>query len=206
MSLTHSPQPAAVNVVSLPIHRGFHTRAAHPPYQHLSPGVSPHSVASSRRQRRSFFGIGEILQVVANVRTSRRCPSIARSYLTRPPLVNPNRCSMYANTMSFSSHTYQPASTLRSLVESRQLLEEARREIAESRERAQLRPSHTFSRLPNFFPRPAELQAVGRTLEEEPCFTVLFGASSVGKVALFEQPLSSDTDLFSHRLPFCANS
>jgi hypothetical protein len=89
---------------------------------------------------------------------------------------------MCVNTMSFSSHTYQPASTLRSLTESRQLLEEARREIAESRERAQLRPSHTFSRLPHFFPRPAELQAVGRVLEEEPCFTVLFGASSVGKV------------------------
>jgi hypothetical protein len=89
---------------------------------------------------------------------------------------------MCVNTMSFSSHTYQPASTLRSLTESRQLLEDARREIVEARERAQLRPSHTFSRLPNFFPRPAELQAVGRALEEEPCFTVLFGASSVGKV------------------------
>jgi hypothetical protein len=89
---------------------------------------------------------------------------------------------MCVNTMSFSSHTYQPASTLRSLTESRQLLEDARREIVEARERAHLRPSHTFSRLPNFFPRPAELQAVGRALEEEPCFTVLFGASSVGKV------------------------
>ncbi|KAH8998050.1 hypothetical protein EDB92DRAFT_1941683 [Lactarius akahatsu] len=94
--------------------------------------------------------------------------------------------------MSFSSHTYQPASTLRSLVESRQLLEDARREIAESRERAQLRPPHTFSRLPTFFSRPAELQAVGRTLEEEPCFTVLFGASSVGKTALLRQLLTSD--------------
>jgi len=97
---------------------------------------------------------------------------------------------MCVNTMSLSSHTYQPASTLRSLTESRQLLEEARREIAEARERAQLRPSHTFSRLPNFFPRPAELQAVGRALEEEPCFTVLFGASSVGKVVIrFVYPL-----------------
>lgn len=76
----------------------------------------------------------------------------------------------------------QPASTLRSLSESRRLLDETRREMAENRERAQLRPTHTFSRLPGFFPRPAELQAVGRALEEEPCFTVLFGASSVGKV------------------------
>jgi hypothetical protein len=91
---------------------------------------------------------------------------------------------MYANTMSFSSHTHQPASTLRSLAESRQQLEEARRGFAESRERVQLRPSHTFSRLPNFFPRQAELQAVGRALDEDPCFTVLFGASSVGKVIL----------------------
>ncbi|KAI9444346.1 hypothetical protein H4582DRAFT_2109429 [Lactarius indigo] len=95
---------------------------------------------------------------------------------------------MYTNTMSFSSHTYQPASTLRSLVESRQLLEDARREIAESRERAKLRPSHTFS---------PELQAVGRTLEEEPCFTVLFGASSVARplltqTALLRQLLTSD--------------
>jgi hypothetical protein len=98
------------------------------------------------------------------------------------PLRTPDCRSMCVNTMSFSSHTYQPASTLRSLTESRQLLEEARREVVEARERAQLRPSHTFSRLPNFFPRPAELQAVGRTLEDEPCFTVLFGASSVGKV------------------------
>ena len=95
--------------------------------------------------------------------------------------------------MSFSSHTYQPASTLRSLTESRQLLEDARREIAEARGQAQLRPSHTFSCLPNFFPRPAELQAVGRALEEEPCFTVLFGASSVGKVIMRLLPPSYST-------------
>ncbi|KAI0249792.1 hypothetical protein BJV78DRAFT_1283768 [Lactifluus subvellereus] len=94
--------------------------------------------------------------------------------------------------MSFSSHTHQPASTLRSLADSRQQLEEARRGFAESRERVQLRPSHTFSRLPNFFSRQAELQAVGRALDEEPCFTVLFGASSVGKTTLLRQLLTSD--------------
>jgi hypothetical protein len=110
---------------------------------------------------------------------------------------------MCVNTMSFSSHTYQPASTLRSLTESRQLLEDARREIVETRERAQLRPSHTFSRLPNFFPRPAELQAVGRALEEEPCFSVLFGASSVGKVIrTFFHSLSFALKFF-RRLPSC---
>ncbi|KAI0305371.1 hypothetical protein B0F90DRAFT_1815594 [Multifurca ochricompacta] len=152
MSLGNSLRPPAVNAVSLPNHRGLHTRVARSSYHCLSPSnASRHSVASSSHQKRSFFGIGEILQVVTN-----------------------------------------PASTLRSLAESRQLLEEARREIAESRERAQLRPSHTFSRLPNFFPRPAELQAVGRALEEEPCFTVLFGASSVGKTALLRQLLTSD--------------
>jgi hypothetical protein len=61
-------------------------------------------------------------------------------------------------------------------------LEDARREISEARERAQLRPAHTFSRLPGFFPRPVELRTIQRLLEGDPSFTVLFGASSVGKV------------------------
>ena len=79
MSLVHPQQLAAVNAVSLPNHRGFHTHASRPSYQHPSPSnVSRHSVASSCRQKRTFFGIGEILQVVANVRTSFRLPSIAR--------------------------------------------------------------------------------------------------------------------------------
>jgi len=62
------------------------------------------------------------------------------------------------------------------------MLEEARRELQENRERAQLRPKHTFARLPGFFPRKAEMQAIERALEGEPSFTILFGASSVGKV------------------------
>lgn len=78
----------------------------------------------------------------------------------------------------------QPAETVRSLSESRRLLEEARREIAENKERLQIRPIHTFSRLPGFFPRKAEIQALERTLEGEPSFTILFGASSTGKVKL----------------------
>ncbi|KAA1474387.1 hypothetical protein DENSPDRAFT_781655 [Dentipellis sp. KUC8613] len=102
-------------------------------------------------QKRSFFGLSEILQVLTN-----------------------------------------PAATVRSLKESRQLLEDARRDLAESRERAQLRPSHTFSPLPGFFPRPAEIQALERALEDEPSFTVLFGASSVGKTALLRQVLNSE--------------
>lgn len=80
--------------------------------------------------------------------------------------------------------TFQPAETVRSLTESKRLLEEARREIEENRERAQIRPKHTFSRLPGFFPRKAEMTAIERALAGEPSFTVIFGASSVGKVSL----------------------
>ncbi|KZS96760.1 hypothetical protein SISNIDRAFT_547505 [Sistotremastrum niveocremeum HHB9708] len=84
----------------------------------------------------------------------------------------------------------RPGDTLRSLAESRKLLEEARQELQETRERAQLRPTHTFSPLPNFFPRHAELEALERALAEIPAFTILFGASSVGKTALLRQVLS----------------
>ncbi|EIW79808.1 hypothetical protein CONPUDRAFT_59005 [Coniophora puteana RWD-64-598 SS2] len=75
-----------------------------------------------------------------------------------------------------------PSETVRSLTESKRLLEEARQEINEQRERKQLRTKHTFSPLPGFFPREAETKALERALEGEPSFTVLFGASSVGKV------------------------
>ncbi|KAF4607996.1 hypothetical protein EYR40_000337 [Pleurotus pulmonarius] len=84
-----------------------------------------------------------------------------------------------------------PAETVRSLTESKRLLEEARREIEENRERAQIRPKHTFSRLPGFFPRKAEITAIERALAGEPSFTVVFGASSVGKTALLREVLSS---------------
>jgi hypothetical protein len=77
--------------------------------------------------------------------------------------------------------TRQPGEAVRSLTESRRLLEEARQEIRENRERAQLRPAHTFSPLPGFFSRPAETRAIECILEGDPSFTVLFGASSVGK-------------------------
>lgn len=99
--------------------------------------------------RRNFFGIGEILGVLAN-----------------------------------------PSETLRSLTESKKMLAEARQELAEARERAQLSPTHTFSPLPGFFDRPAELKAIERALQGEPSFTVLFGASSVGKTALLRQVLT----------------
>ncbi|TFK87298.1 hypothetical protein K466DRAFT_491135 [Polyporus arcularius HHB13444] len=100
-------------------------------------------------RKRNFFGIGEIIGVLAN-----------------------------------------PAETLRSLTESKKMLEETRRELAEARERAQLTPTHTFSAFPGFHERPAELKAISRALEGEPSFTVLFGASSVGKTALLRQVLT----------------
>jgi hypothetical protein len=77
---------------------------------------------------------------------------------------------------------------VRSLTESKKLLDEARRELQENKERTQLRPKHTFSRLPGFFPRKAEMQVIERALEGEPSFTVLFGASSVGKVSIVLPP------------------
>ncbi|KAJ4489957.1 hypothetical protein J3R30DRAFT_3278378 [Lentinula aciculospora] len=86
-----------------------------------------------------------------------------------------------------------PAETVRSLTESKRLLEEARQEINENRERSQIRPKHTFSRLPGFFARRAEALAIQRILEGEPAFTVLFGASSVGKTALLREVLCRDS-------------
>jgi len=78
MSLVHHlRQPAAADFVSLPVHRGLHTRATPSSYQRLTP-ASRHSVASSTRQKRSFFGVGEIMHVIVNVRMSLRFASIAR--------------------------------------------------------------------------------------------------------------------------------
>lgn len=103
-----------------------------------------------------------------------------------------------------------PNEVLRSLTESKKLLEEARQELREAQERAQsgslfcllarraanvvapVPTSHTFSPLPGFFERPNEIRAVERALGSVPAFTVLFGASSVGKTALLRQVLSSD--------------
>ncbi|KAI0718554.1 hypothetical protein C8T65DRAFT_762698 [Cerioporus squamosus] len=100
-------------------------------------------------RKRNFFGIGEIIGVLAN-----------------------------------------PAETLRSLTESKKMLEDTKRELAEARERAQLTPTHTFSAFPGFHERPAELRTISRALEGDPSFTVLFGASSVGKTALLRQVLT----------------
>ncbi|KAJ7291267.1 hypothetical protein C8J57DRAFT_1272083 [Mycena rebaudengoi] len=71
--------------------------------------------------------------------------------------------------------------------------ETARREISENKERSQLRVKHTFSRYPSFFPRTAEGRIIQQTLGGDPSFTVLFGASSVGKTALLREVLCGDT-------------
>lgn len=82
-----------------------------------------------------------------------------------------------------------PAEVVRNLTESRKLLEEARQDIKDMRERAQLPPKHTFSPLPGFFERKREMKAIERSLSGVPSFTVLFGASSVGKSVLCRQIL-----------------
>ncbi|KAM0786832.1 hypothetical protein ACM66B_002260 [Microbotryomycetes sp. NB124-2] len=87
---------------------------------------------------------------------------------------------------------YQPADVLRNLKESKRLLEEARQELQDQAEKAQIPVSHTFSPLPGFHNRPRELQALERALGSVPSMTVLFGASSVGKTALCRQVLSND--------------
>jgi hypothetical protein len=85
-----------------------------------------------------------------------------------------------------------PAETVRSLTESKRLIDEMRQELSESKERAQIRTRHTFSKLPGFFPRHAEIRAIERALGGEPSFTVLFGASSVGKTALLREVMCSE--------------
>jgi len=44
-------------------------------------------------------------------------------------------------------------------------------------EKAQIPAMHTFSRLPGYFPRPREEEAIRKILTGIPSFTVLFGAS-----------------------------
>lgn len=82
----------------------------------------------------------------------------------------------------------QPAETVRSLTESKRQLAEIRHELAEDRE-YNFHLNHPLTRLPGFFPRNAEMQALERVLGEEPTFMVVLGASSVGKVGSI-QPLS----------------
>ncbi|KAJ7507182.1 hypothetical protein B0H11DRAFT_1970618 [Mycena galericulata] len=135
-------QPHTRNQSSIPVHWFFRSNI---PRRRTS-------FLPADMQKRNFFGLGEIVGVLAN-----------------------------------------PAETVRSLTESKRLLDEARREISENKERSQLRVKHTFHRYPNFFPRRAETRIIEQVLEGEPSFTVLFGASSVGKTALLREVLCSET-------------
>ena len=88
------------------------------------------------------------------------------------------------------------------MTDAKKQLQEARQEIAEAQEQQQIPPKvrtvkerladhqHTFSPLPGFFSRPNEILAIERCLSGVPSFTVLFGASSVGKTALLREVLS----------------
>lgn len=78
----------------------------------------------------------------------------------------------------------QPGQTLRSLTEAKTLLEQTRNELTEARERAQIKPTHTFSPLPPsiFVSRPTEAMAIENALMGQPSWTVVFGAGSTGKV------------------------
>lgn len=71
----------------------------------------------------------------------------------------------------------QPSEVIRNLAESRKLLEEARQDVKDMRERAQLPRMHTFSSLPGFFERKREIIAIERALSGIPTFNVIFGAS-----------------------------
>jgi hypothetical protein len=50
-------------------------------------------------------------------------------------------------------------------------------DMRDAYEKAQIPAMHTFSRLPGYFPRPREEQAIIKILLGIPSFTVLFGAS-----------------------------
>lgn len=63
--------------------------------------------------------------------------------------------------------------------------------MQEQSEKKQIPVSHTFSPLPGWYPRKAETRALEKALAGIPMFTVMFGASSVGKTALLRQVLSS---------------
>ncbi|EGG09978.1 uncharacterized protein MELLADRAFT_71109 [Melampsora larici-populina 98AG31] len=76
---------------------------------------------------RTFFGIGEVIGILAN-----------------------------------------PGETLRSLADSKRLLEETRAEMLEQQERAQIPPKHTFSPLPGFYHREKEIKALETCLSSVP--------------------------------------
>jgi len=110
--------------------------------------TGPHPLAI---QHRTFFGIGEVIGILAN-----------------------------------------PGETVRSLAESKRLLEETRAEMLEQKERDSIPPKHTFSPLPGLQYREKEVKVLKTCLSSIPNFTVIFGGTSVGKTALLRQVLTDE--------------
>jgi hypothetical protein len=85
-----------------------------------------------------------------------------------------------------------PAETLRQLNESREMLNKAREDMELAREARKIPKKHTFSKLPGFHGRKAEIALLRKVLEKDPKMTVIFGATSVGKTALLREVLATD--------------
>jgi len=62
------------------------------------------------------------------------------------------------------------------------VLDETRQELSETTDGSQVYVKPRISPLPGYFPREEERSAIERVLDGEPSFTVVFGASLVGKV------------------------
>lgn len=77
--------------------------------------------------RRTLFGIGELLGILANVHSSRPPP---------PPL-HSSRYTVICKYWVIGKSVLKPGETLRSLADSKRLLEETRAEMLEQRERSQ---------------------------------------------------------------------
>lgn len=85
-----------------------------------------------------------------------------------------------------------PAETLRQLNESREMLNKAREDMELAREAKKIPKKHTFSRLPGFHGRKAEIALLRKVLDKDPKMTVIFGATSVGKTALLREVLATE--------------
>ena len=121
--------------------------------------------------------------------TSKISLAWVRCWVSSPRLVSFLCCHL--NIFAENIVIEQPSETVRSLTESENLLEDAHAEMRENKEHSQLRPKHTFLRLPELFPCKAEMLTIKCAMEGEPSFTVLFGASSVGKASL---PISNSAN------------
>ncbi|KZO92411.1 hypothetical protein CALVIDRAFT_520472 [Calocera viscosa TUFC12733] len=84
-----------------------------------------------------------------------------------------------------------PGQTLQQLSDVRKELQAAKAEMDEAKERDRLPPVRTFVQTKGYFPRKKEEAVIERILEGPPEFTVIFGATSVGKTALLRHVLTS---------------